>query len=266
LKDTNGYGLEKLLKEAKFPVWAPEPIIAEWQEKIQEAYSWLEQFPELEPDTHDADIYHRLLSYEDMKYVWEKLPKYKISPELFSSMVGLSSIYPKGTPTSMAPKEYEQWLKDVRETSLKLAQLIQLSGFDQLLQTEYYHKRNSLWLRHAVVEAFKCVDDEQDNTSSKDAEYERWPDLTPKLLSSYLITIVNMKSENEAELFSSHSESVRLDKPNHPNAGRSYFIKQLTHLLREKTGKPLRKIVTITTAAVFDNPGITERQIIRIAP
>lgn len=88
----------------------------------------------------------------------------------------------------------------------------------------------------------------------------------PGLLTDALSEIAKSKSDNDFGFTGTERVNVKLDKPNHPNAKRSYFIKQLTQLLRKQTGQPHREIVTITTATVFDNPSITERQIIRIAP
>ena len=61
-------------------------------------------------------------------------------------------------------------------------------------------------------------------------------------------------------------QRVQLDKPKHKNARRTYFVIYLTEAMRKQTGMPLRTIVTKTTATVFEEPLLTERQIIRMAP
>lgn len=97
--------------------------------------------------------------------------------------------------------------------------------------------------------------------------YESWPDFLPQPLSEVLSELVSLESEDDINVIGSkRRKSVRLDKPSHPNAKRSYFVRNLTRELRDFTGQPLRDIVTVTTATVFDTPSLTERQIIRIAP
>lgn len=252
-----------LMTKPTFPGWAPESVIFQWKEKLDEANSWQDKFPDLEVDTTEADMYYRLLTYEDMQSVWKRLPKYKIGPEMFSSMVALAAIYPKGTPRGLAPKEYEDWLSDVRDTAQKLAELVEHSAFDQILEQRYYTRRNKYLLNNIISHALKGL---KPDAEEAEPEYQRWPDLNPGSLSSYLCRIAQMEADDDVGIHGITHKSVRLEKPNHRNAERSYFIKYLTKMLRDDTGTPLRDIVTKTTATVFDDPSITQRQIIRIAP
>ncbi|MGF1832601.1 hypothetical protein [Photobacterium sanguinicancri] len=257
------------IKRPNFPKWAPNSVILEWEEKVKEIKYWYEKFPTLEPETEEADVLVRLLTYNDMKNVWEKLPKYKIKPSLFISMVQLSLLFINIKPNNLTSKEYEQWLSDVKQTALKLRSLIQFSAYDRIYKEQYIQKRQKLVVADMLKHSLKILDQEVDpeEHSMSEASYESWPDFEPKLLSDVLYQIGKMESDDEIGLAGvKSSASVKLDKPNHPNAKRSYFVRKLTQELRKQTGQPLREIVTITTATVFDTPELTERQITRIAP
>ena len=120
-----------------------------------------------------------------------------------------------------------------------------------------------------MAHSFKILDPTIVPEQHKKTEpsYKSWPDLSPKLLSEALSDIAKMESDDDIGTAGAKSStSVKLDKPKHPNAKRSYFVRKLTQQLREQTGQPLRDIVTITTATVFDIPNLTERQVIRMAP
>jgi hypothetical protein len=252
-----------------FPEWAPKQVISEWKEKVEEIEYWFKKFPTVEHETEEADLLVRLLTYQDMKGVWKKLPKYKIKPTLFISMIQLSYSYIDAKPHNLTPKEYTDWLNDVKATALKLKNLVQHSDYDRIFQEAYLKKRQKLVLCNIVEHSMQVirpdVDIEEHNKIKP--SYESWPNLTPAYLSEALNKIATLDSDKDIGFVGSNSrEAVKLDKPNHPNAKRSYFIKKLTQLLRDKTGKSLREVVTITAATVFDNPSLTERQIIRIAP
>lgn len=258
-----------IISKPNFPEWAPKHVISEWKEKVEEREYWFKKFPTVEHETEEADLLVRLLTYEDMKGVWKKLPKYKIKPTLFSSMIQVSNSYIDAKPHNLTPKEYTDWLTDVKSTALKLKNLVQHSDYDRIFQEAYLKKRQKLVLCNIVEHSIQVirpdVDIEEHNKTKP--SYESWPDFTPAYLSEALSQIVTLDSDKDIGFVGSKSrETVKLDKPNHPNAKRSYFIKKLTQLLRDKTGQPLREVVTITAATVFDNPSLTERQIIRIAP
>ena len=55
-------------------------------------------------------------------------------------------------------------------------------------------------------------------------------------------------------------------RPNAPDARRAYFIRELTGYFMEYFGRPHRALVTIATAAAFNDEKITERQVTRVAP
>ena len=251
-----------------FPKWAPKAVIAEWQEKMDEAKESHSRFLQLEMDTSEANIYYRLLTYEDMKSVWERLPKYDIKPALFSSMVAVANHYPDYSPSNKTPKEHEIWLNDVKATALKLAELVKFSEFDRILDEKYYTKRMPHMLKDIVKHSFKILKPEVDENNLGEPEHKRWPALQPGLLSDNLYHLAKLNCEDEVGLLGiKRDRTILLDKPNHKNAARTYFMKKLTEMLRDKTGgKPLRDIVTKTTATVFNDPAITERQIIRAAP
>ncbi|MGL1102309.1 hypothetical protein [Vibrio vulnificus] len=252
-----------------FPEWAPNEVISEWEEKAKEIEYWYERFPTVEPETEDADLLARLLTYTDMRSVWERLPKYKIKPTLFSSMVQCSLCYIDIKPYNLTSREHEEWVDEVRATASKLKSLIQFTDYDRIFQEKYLRKRQKLVLASMFEHSIQILRPEVDPEEHEKTEpsYKSWPDLTPPLLSDVLSQIAKMESPNEVGLLGTKSRhSVRLDRPNHPNAKRSYFVRSLTQELRDKTGQPLRDIVTITTATVFDAPTLTERQIIRMAP
>lgn len=257
------------MKRPIFPKWAPKSAIAEWEEKAEEVEYWYRKFPMLEPETDDADVVERLLTYEDMKSVWERLPKYNIKPTLFCSMVQCSLSFLNMKPYNLTPKEYSNWLLEVRETVLKFKQLIQHSAYDRIYQEQYLVKRQKYVMRSIIRHSAKILDPKIDLEQHKKTKpsYNLWPDLLPKLLSETLSDIAQMESDDDISTAGAKSSiSVKLDKPKHPNAKRSYFVRKLTQLLRDQTGQPLRDIVTITTATVFDIPNLTERQVIRMAP
>ena len=255
--------------EGKFPEWAPSIIVSQWREKREEERAWHEKFPEVPLDTEESDVLLRLLTYPDMRAVWEKIGKHQITPDLFVAMVQLSSYYIEAQPHDLTAKEYAKWLEEVKATARKLAGLIQLSNYDNFLQAKYYAKRNRLLIKSVVAHAAQAFRPDFDESEFKktEPEHERWPDSNPGLLSENLLELASLKSDEEVRMLGVKRDSaIRLEKPHHPNARRSYFIKKLTQLIREKTGQPLRSIVTTTTTSVFDDPTITERQVIRIAP
>ncbi|MFY0676105.1 MAG: hypothetical protein JXR18_02355 [Neptuniibacter sp.] len=258
-----------VIDKPNFPEWAPKQVIEEWEEKAEEIIYWQKRFPTLEPETEDADLLTRLLTYSDMKSVWERLPKYKLKPALFSSMVQSSLCYMTVKPHNLTPNEYEAWLDDVRSTALKLRSLVQFSDYDRIFQERYITKRQKHMMASIVehsAQIFRLDFDAEAHKKTKPS-YESWPDLMPSLLSDALYQIATFESDDEVgTLGIKHEKSIKLERPNHPNAKRSYFIKKLTQLMRKQTGKALRDIVTITTATVFDDPSLTERQVIRTTP
>ena len=257
------------MKRPDFPTWAPEAVIAEWEEKAAEVEYWQHEFPMLEPETEGADVLERLLTYEDMKNVWARLPKYEVKPRLFCTMVECSLSFLDTKPYNLTPKEYSNWLSEVKETALKLKSLIQLSAYDRIYQEQYLKKRQKYMMRSILEHSIKILDPEIDPEQHNKTKpsYNSWPNLLPKLMSEALSDIAAMESDDDVGLLGvKSSKSVKLDKPNHKNAKRSYFVRNLTQELRDQTGLPLREIVTITTATVFDIPTLTERQVIRMAP
>ncbi|CAM0557789.1 hypothetical protein EHLJMEHL_02882 [Vreelandella titanicae] len=257
-----------IVNNQKFPDWAPKEVISEWEEEREEVAYWQGRFPEAEPDTAQFDLLYRLLTYPDMKTVWEKLPKYEIKPTVFSSMVRLSWLYIETKPHNLTTKEYKRWIEEVREASLKLADLIELSSYDQYLQEKYFDKRRKRVLKSMVSHSLKLFDHKIDSEqyAKTQPEYENCPDFNPGLLSTNLRRLADLESDADVNLLLTEESPVKLEKPNHPNARRSYFIKKMTQLIRRETRQPLREIVTKTTATVFDDPTLTERQIIRTAP
>ncbi|HCH3863180.1 TPA: hypothetical protein NKV27_004545 [Vibrio parahaemolyticus] len=257
------------IERPDFPLWASKSVIAEWEEQAEEVAYWQRKFPTLEPDTDEADMLARLLTYEDMKSVWERLPKYKIKPTLFVSMVQCSQSFIDIKPYNLTPKEHAIWLQDVKDTALKLKSLIQFSPYDRILEEKYLKKRQKLVMANIVEHSLQILKPEvnvEEHEKTRPS-YESWPDFLPQPLSEVLSELASLESEDEINVVGSkRRKSVRLDKPSHPNAKRSYFIRNLTQELRDFTGQPLRDIVTVTTATVFDTPSLTERQIIRIAP
>lgn len=257
------------MKKNIFPIWAPEDVILEWENKLKETRELEKRFPLAESDNSEVELLFRLLTYIDMKSVWKKLPKYDIKPALFSSMVQLSILYRETKPYNLTPKDYDVWINDVKATALKLQKLVQFSDYDRIFQEKYFTKRQKHMAASIVNHATKLFHPDMDVNEFEKLvpAYKSWPDLKPQLLSEALQEIVDLESDNKiGHLGVKNHTSVKLGKPNHPNAKRTYFIKMLTQLLREQTGQPLRKIVTITTATVFDNPSLSEREIIRTAP
>lgn len=257
------------MKRPSFPKWAPKSAIVEWEEKATEVEYWYRKFPMLEPETDDADVLKRLLTYEDMKSVWERLPKYNIKPALFCSMVQCSLLFLDMKPHNLTPKEYSNWLIEVKETALKLKQLVQYSAYDRIYQEQYLVKRQKHMLRSSMAHSLKILDPAIDPEQHKKTKpsYESWPDLLPQLLNETLSDIAKMESDDDiGTVGAKSSTSVKLGKPKHPNAKRSYFVRKLTQGFRDQTGQPLRNIVTITTATVFNIPNLTEREVIRMAP
>jgi hypothetical protein len=252
--------------DVNFPSWAPKSVITNWQEKIDEANDSHRQFPETELDTSEADVYFRLLTYPDMASVWQRLPKYKIKPTSFICMVILSNCFLEKSECNRTPKEHTKWLNEVKDTAKKLADLVAFSDFDRLLEERYYHNYRLNKVNDLVRHSFQVFKPGISLEDLGEPESERWPDFNPGKLSDNLLRLAKMGSEEDLKILGKFSEKVLLEKPNHEKARRTYFIKKMTQLLREKTGKPLRDIVTITTATVFDEPTITERQIIRTAP
>ncbi|GHX44558.1 hypothetical protein VCSRO158_3610 [Vibrio cholerae] len=57
------------IERPDFPLWAPKSVIAEWEEQAEEVAYWQRKFPTLEPDTDEADMLARLLTYEDIDLV-----------------------------------------------------------------------------------------------------------------------------------------------------------------------------------------------------
>lgn len=247
------------MKQVNFPAWAPDQVISIWREKDADADYWLEEFPMVERDSEISDLYIRLLTYNDMRSVWERLPKYKIKPSLFSIMIEIAYLYRQSSPDTLAPLQYEQWLAKLKETAKTLEGLIRYSEFDGLLDKQYYKKRQRLVV-HDIFQhsARKVFTPDKANSYNGEPPSNSWPNIPPGNFSDNLKLLGTVEPDQERR--------VQMDRPNHPNAKRIYFVKSLTAQLRKETGKPLRDIVTKTTATVFDDPKITERQIFRMAP
>jgi len=254
----------------EFPSWAPASVILELERKVEELQSLKERFHncEHEFETEDIDLLIKILTYEDMRSVWSKLPRYGIKPEVFSSMVMISFSYLETKPHNLTVKEYGKWLTEVKETALKLKELIQHSDYDRILEEEYYIRRQKLVIKDIIQHSLQSFRPDIDIAEHQQTELssKSWPDLCPGRLTSVLQQLATLDSDDDVSLLTIKDKSVKLDKPNHPNARRTYFIRKLTQLIKEQTGQPLREVVTITTSVVFDNPELTERQVIRISP
>jgi hypothetical protein len=145
------------INKPKFPSWAPKQVITEWEEKVKEIEYWFKKFPTVEHETEEADLLARLLTYHDMNNVWRKLPKYNIKPTLFCSMVQLSNSYIDAKPHNLTPKEYAEWLSDVKTTALKLRNLIQHSDYDRIFQESYHQKRQKLLMSSMIQHSFQVL-------------------------------------------------------------------------------------------------------------
>ena len=146
----------KVIKR-EFPSWAPKQVIAEWEDEIEKSKSWHRKFPSLEPDTEEADLIERLLTYSDMRSVWARLPKYEIEPMHFISMVQLASYYVEMKPHNLTPKEYEKWKKEVKETALKLKNLVEFSNYDRIFQESYVTRRQKAVVHSIAAHSFKLL-------------------------------------------------------------------------------------------------------------
>ena len=240
----------------EFPDWAPPSVIKEWEEKEAELDAAQERYPNLERETDEVDLYIRLLTYEDMKDVWTKLKSYSFKPTHFSILVIEGTLIPDFRPDMLGPKEYDAWLADVRETALKLKSLIQYTDFDRIMEEKYLKRYRAKVLADIFKHFGKLFQPGVTLENLGEPDHKSWPMLYPGTFAENLQLLADAEPE----------QRVQLDKPKHKNARRTYFVRYLTEAMRKQTGMPLRTIVTKTTATVFEEPLLTERQIIRMAP
>ena len=235
----------------RFPKWLPASAIACYQQHL------LSKDKRVALKYDSVGMLLRLCTSDDMKSLWLKLGgRDAIEGEivrhgfLFLQVAVRGYFGPVGEQ-KLTPKQHEKWLKQIVETSTKLATLIRGAEFD------------------------RCMEERGQET------YVRW--LMAAKPSSRLQNIgppdvVEVKMNNLSELVRFSNELTEfarrvpklvpppIARPNGPDARRAYFIRELTGYFVEYFGKPHRNLVTIATAAAFKDATITERQVTRVAP
>lgn len=238
------------VESPQFPTWLPAGAIAFYRDHARK-----EKRHALQHDT--VEMLFRLCTFESMRPLWGKLNAHDADEgkvikhgDLFSHVAARGYCGPIGEQT-LTPKRREKWLKEIVETSTKLANLIRGSEFDRYLwdrrQAEQmnYLINGAVLLAQAKIELPGAVKVMIDNLS----EHDRFSVVLAE--------------------FASRIPTLALppiERPNAPEARRTYFVRELTGYFLEFFGKPHRRLVAIATAAAFNDDAITERQVTRLAP
>lgn len=198
-------------------------------EHMNEYRSNLKHYADNDPRRDCPDMLHRLLTYEGMQRVWDalRLSKKMFPAVVFAGSAGFAFCGPRGE-ARLTPAEHRAFLENVQKQSAKLSKLLRGTELDLQLISR-------LQLNHRDVGRFYfCRFSEILDSVASGARY--------------------------------HAAASAGKRTHGEYARRAYFVRHLTGFFREYLGGPRRALVAIATAAAFDDPDFTERQVIRLAP
>lgn len=229
---------------SEFPAWAPEDVVRRWVE-------WEKtRLPESE-----RDMLYRLLTYEDMEDVWQKvrtLDSRYFPCSVFTSIAIRGFRGPIGIEKK-PPKELEKWQMEVKLTALKLESLIRGTDFDTIIADYLADKKLGSNLKR-IEEGLSYLEQ----------------DIILGNLSVFLTSIARLIDNaeiNNRHIRRDYHPPIKLKRPNSEEASRQYFVRAITKHFRYFFGQPYRRLTAITVTAAFDDPNvIIERQVIRMAP
>lgn len=242
-----------------FPDWAPSEVVEYWRSERAEHDNFLAHFAESEraqgrdvpseilsePDPQ-LDLLVRLITHEEMHSAWNAVCKNKIDPMLVVHACQLASFGPTGIQQH-PPKERRELVSEIRETARKLADLVMLTEYENILIDDWQKKRTGVAIRTAWAAGLRGEAPPPDVSMV----------FCPSTLSDVLHKV--------ARFDPSKKWGVDTKRPGDPKAPLHLLVRRLDKLFQEKTGKRLRATVASISNAVFD-AGITERQVSRIAP
>lgn len=241
-----------------FPSWAPPEVVRHLRDEIAEHSAFLQEFVEhessaghevpksiLEEPEPGIEMLCRLITHADMRIAWETIKEHSIDPMLVTYACKLGFIGPTGLRL-LPPSEREDRVRDIRMTAKKLAALVHLTEYDEILISEWQKKRAGTVFETAA--AALVGEPVPRDTSAK---------FMPGFLSDLLLQVAKFDPSTDWEIGS--------QRPRGAEASRHEFIRRLDQLFLEKSGKRLRATVARFASAAFDTD-IGERQVIRIAP
>lgn len=182
-----------------------------------------------DPRRECPDMLHRLLTYEGMQDVWSalRLSKKPMPETVFAGVAGRGFCGPQGE-AGLTPAQHRVFLAEVSKQSAELAALLRGTDLDRMLVSRLDLYRSDVG--HAVWMRFSEILD----SVASGARY--------------------------------HATASAGKRTHGKDARRAYFVRYLTAFFREYLDGPRRALVAIATAAAFDDPSFTERQVIRLAP
>lgn len=225
---------------------------------------------------YELEILDKLLSNLIMQDVWKTVLNNKIKPEIFCDAITLYLLESKSSASkeSKAPGEFEKWKKDVSDTAAKLADLIEGTDLDTVLQAFHFEIDRKLHLNNVFkVSSAKWlrVDNDVIETRNKaliEKEYlEKISEkFKPSLLSNVLHRIseepeLNSRPINYLVRKSFKPKRYLLKKPSAQQSQRKLFVAKLSNFLEERTGNPHRKTVASIVCVLFGLDKYDERSV-----
>jgi len=191
--------------------------------------SKLKHYAANDPRRDCPDMLCRLLTYPDMQSVWDALRlSKKMWPALvFAGAAGFAFCGPRGE-ARLTPGQHQAYLGKVQKLSADLCKMLRGTELDRML-----------------IERLDLYRDDVGH-----ACWMRFSEILDSVASG-------------ARFYAAASAGKRTHGE---DARRAYFVRHLTGFFREYLGGPRRELVAIATAAAFDDPSFTARQVIRLAP
>jgi len=189
----------------------------------------LPHYADDDPRRECPDMLYRLLTYEGMQGVWSalRLSKKQMPALAFAGSAGFAFCGPRGE-ASLTPRKHRAYLEKVQKLSAELAKLLHGTDLDRMLVSRLDLYRSDVG--HLTWMRFSEIL----NSVASGARY--------------------------------HATASAGKRTHGEDARRAYFVRHLTGFFREFLGGPRRELVAIATAAAFDDPSFTARQVIRLAP
>ena len=302
----------------KFEPWIPRELRTEAARPLLELWRQLNEAPSEYPakscvaGLSEADraefleIFRRLLTEPKMRRVWPKMFEPVVLDGGFAYPLGVYGDYlsevgrayfgPLAQHNRLVDhsrKELDQWRRDVREATLRLAELVEGTWLDTLVIQENFSLLSDAgfkWLKlrdlppdNRVSRMFEEFNDASlwRDRKSLSVQPPPAPGNESELRVDWLENISRIRfhgriSRMLTELAEEADREATMQKDSLPLPGgrrgqfeRLRFVRALTAWARRTFGSPQRKLVAITTNVVFpDNERelLAERDIIRMAP
>ena len=265
-----------------FPEWSPKEVVQEWEKLNSESSVYPKEIKEanqentttrfLNKNWNQSEEWpgalYRLLTHLDMKEAWERMGETAISKGGFYLILHLA-YFPRSKSEVMAEKELRDWRNDIEATASKLADLIEFSCYDDILESRFSDIFNTLKEKRMISEAFahfaldKTEDEIEENEKQKTEFLIKVSNkYRPPLLSSVLRDLGGMREDviNRSGIPWNRNLDLQ-SRPNKKTAQRIRFARQLTFEMLQIFGEPKRDIVARCVRAAFDVPGYDENQL-----